>query len=85
MLEAMKQQKTFINLIGWLGVFAILLAYILTNFSLLNTGNSTYLFLNLFGSIAVLYEAYTKKDYQPVVLNLIWALVALIGLVRALL
>jgi hypothetical protein len=36
--------------------------------------------LNLTGSIGIVVSAISKKDYQPVVLNVVWGLVALISL-----
>ncbi len=46
--------------------------------------NMMYLILNIVGSIALTIEEYPKKDWQPVVLNVIWLGVALIGVGRAL-
>ena len=71
-----------INLLGWYGVVAILLAYVFVNLSLVGVKSIWYLGLNLSGSVAILIEAYSKKDYQPVVLNLVWAGIAVLGLLR---
>lgn len=63
-------------------VAAILAAYALATFGVLPTTSFIYLALNLTGAIVT--EAATKRDVQPVVLNLIWAIVALVGIIRAL-
>lgn len=70
-----------LEIIGWAGVIAIVLGYLLTNFGVIELKSWLYLLLNLFGSVAILTEALRKKDYQPVVLNVIWALVALVGVI----
>lgn len=74
--------KKIINLFGWLGVVMILAAYILVTLRLIESDTLLYLLLNLLGSITVLVEAWLKKDYQPVFLNIAWALVAIISLIR---
>lgn len=67
---------------GWYGVIAILVAYALVSLGWLSTSTSWYQVLNFTGAIAIAYVASTKKDRQPMVLNIIWALVALIALAR---
>lgn len=75
-------QKKLTQKIGWVGVVAILLAYSLLNFGILSSSNPTYLGLNFIGAIAIAYEAWSKRDQQPMVLNIIWAVIALLALIR---
>lgn|GEM_PF-676718 len=70
------------NVLGWYGVLAILLAYTLLNFKALTADSLPYQFLNLSGALGIMYEAYFKKDTQPVVLNIVWAAVALVAIFR---
>lgn len=42
-----------------------------------------YLGLNLLGSATIVISSLSKKDYQPATLNIIWAVIAIVGLVRA--
>jgi hypothetical protein len=67
---------------AWVGLVAILAAYTLASFSYLEPTSIWYFMLNLFGAIGLSIDAYLDKNYQPVVLNVVWALVALIGIVR---
>jgi len=71
-----------ISFVGWYGVCAILGAYILVSFGLIVTKSYAYQLLNLTGAIGIMLEAASKKDKQPVVLNIVWAAVALIALVQ---
>lgn len=71
------------EILGWYGVIAILTAYILLNFDVLSNKNLAYQVLNLTGAVGIMLDALDDKNYQPFVLNIIWALVALIALVQA--
>ncbi|MEK7194921.1 MAG: hypothetical protein AAB667_01560 [Patescibacteria group bacterium] len=70
--------------IGWLGVIAILAAYISLNFGFLSPKSLVYLILNIAGSLCIITDALRQKDYQPVVLNIIWAAVAVFSIIKAL-
>ena len=73
------------NLLGWYGVLAILVAYILLNLSFFDAKNIFYQLLNFTGALAIVFSSLRKKDYPPVVLNLIWDLVAFGILVKIIL
>lgn len=74
-------QNRLIELLGWFGVFSILAAYIGLTLEEFSSDSLVYQFLNLFGSVAILVDAWKDKNYQPVALNLVWGVVAIIGLV----
>lgn len=82
----MKLRKTFthsvVNTLGWYGVLAILAAYALLSFKVIDADSLPYQLLNLTGAIGIMIVAATKKDTQPVVLNVVWALVALVAIIR---
>ncbi len=78
----MKQR--LIQIGGWYGVVVILLAYTLNSFSIMNSDSLTYQLLNLSGALGIMVEAASKKDKQPVVLNVVWAAVALIAIINIL-
>lgn len=66
------------NYFGWYGVLAILLAYFLVSFKIVEVKSLPYQALNLSGAIGIIVEAASKKDKQPVVLNTVWGLIALV-------
>ncbi len=68
--------------IGWYGVVAILTAYTLNSFNLLSSQSFPYQILNGTGALGIVYISLKRKDYQPGVLNIIWAIIALISLIR---
>lgn len=70
------------NYLGWYGVSAILLAYLLVSFNLIAVKSFSYQLLNLTGAVGIIIEALSKKDTQPVVLNIVWAVIALGAIVQ---
>ena len=79
----MKSGKhSLIEVVGWYGVIATILAYFLVSFGALAPTNLWYQGLNLTGALGVTWETWFKRDYQPFWLNLIWALIAAAALVN---
>jgi hypothetical protein len=74
--------KSFIQILGWLGVLAILTAYFLVSFSFLSPRDILYPALNIVGSVFIIIETFSKKDYQPVVLNFVWLIIALVAILK---
>ena len=76
-------KKDFISeFFGWYGVIAILVAYALLNFGIFDIHSLLYQILNITGALGITYDALKDKDYQPVVLNIIWALIALFSIIK---
>ena len=78
------KQKVIANIIGWYGTVAILIAYALVNFNFMLTSSIVYILLNLTGAFGIICISFKDKAYQPGVLNIAWAVVALIALLRLL-
>lgn len=77
----MKKVKV-VEIAGWYGVIAILTAYALVSFRIIEPNTLIYQLLNLTGALGIVTVSVSKKDKQPAVLNAIWALVALVAIVR---
>jgi len=78
----MKKQQRIIQRMGWYGVVAIVTAYALASFGVLHPRDLEYQLLNASGALAMVLEASHRKDWPPVVLNLIWITIAIISIVR---
>lgn len=77
-------KKNFLSeIIGWYGAAAILCAYGLSSFGFLTPDNPWYQLLNASGAIGIVINVLAKHAYPPAVLNIIWALIAIVALVRA--
>ena len=82
--ECMKKTHPIAQLFGWYGVIAILSAYALASFDILSPRDWQFQLLNATGALAMILEGSQRKDWQPVVLNVVWATIAIIGLIRGL-
>lgn len=78
------QQKILDETIGWYGTCAIVLAYALVSFNVLSPSTFLYQILNGTGALGIVYISFKKKAYQPGVLNIIWAIIATIAIIRLL-
>ena len=76
--------KTFINILGWYGTLAIVIAYVLVSFSFILPNSMLFQVLNGTGAIGIVIISLYKKAYQPAVLNIIWTLVAFIAIINIL-
>lgn len=74
-------RSRIIEAIGWYGVAAILLAYVLVSFDVIAAQSWEYQLLNLTGASGVLVISYMKQARQPALLNLVWAVIALAALI----
>lgn len=76
---------TFIDIVGWYGTVAIVGAYALVSFSLLEPTSLIYQLLNGTGAIGIVLVSFHKRAYQPGVLNLIWTAIAAVAIAKILL
>jgi len=77
----MYKKKSLIGMLGWYGVVATVVAYILVSFSLISPTAWVYQLLNFTGALGITVETYYKKDYQPFWLNFVWMLIAAVAIV----
>lgn len=78
-------KSKFFELIGWYGTVAIVGAYALLSFSIIQSNSLPYQLLNLTGAIGIAIVSLYKKTYQPGVLNIIWTVIALVAIINILL
>jgi predicted ATP-dependent Lon-type protease len=74
----------FTEFCGWYGMSALILAYALVSFGTLSAGGIIFQLLNITGSIGLLIDATAKKVIQLVLLNIFWALIGIITIIRLL-
>ena len=75
-------KKYLIEIAGWYGTAAILLAYSASSFGGLATTSPIYQWLNLTGALGLIIDTVWKRDLEPAVLNVVWFSIALIALAR---
>jgi hypothetical protein len=79
-----KKQKIEVEVLGWVGMFFVLAAYGLITFGYVTNQSLVWQILNLFGSSGIIINSLTKRAMPEVWLNIIFAVVALIGIVQIL-
>jgi hypothetical protein len=62
----------------------ILTAYFLVSFSFISAQSLTYQLLNIIGSLGIILETVSKRDWQPMVLNMIFLLIAIGAIIKML-
>ncbi len=72
------------EIFGWYGTAAILGAYALVSFSLLDAQNIWFQILNVSGGIGVAGVSLHKQAYQPAMLNIVWSIIGLIAIAQIL-
>ncbi len=77
-------KNTITETLGWYGTLAIIVAYILVSFDYLSSGNIWFQILNGTGAVGIIIVSLHKRVYQPAVLNTIWAVIALVAIVKVL-
>jgi len=73
--------KKAAQIAGWYGTTAIVLAYVLVSFKVVTANGVIYQLLNLTGALGIISISLVKKVKQPAVLNIFWALIAVIALI----
>jgi len=68
---------------GWIGVAAILIAYALLTFGAFDGWDWRFHALNAVGGIGIIVDAVAQKNWQPAVLNVVWLVIAAIGLLQS--
>ncbi len=76
-----KSRTVIVDILGWYGISAVLLAYALTSFEVILPQSNLYHLLNLTGALGIIVEAHSKRDYPAVTLNIIWALIAIASVI----
>ena len=72
------------DIIGWIGTLLILVAYGLLSTGLIASDIRYYIPM-LIGSTGVAIISYVKKAWQPCVLNIIFAILSIVAIVKGLL
>lgn len=74
--------KLALEIAGWYGVIAILAAYGLVSFNIVSANGTVYQLLNLTGGGSIALISVRKRAYQPATLNIAWAAIALLAIVK---
>ncbi len=82
MTDMSPARERLIELFGWYGTAAVILGYALVSFSVLEATSVWFQLLNGTGALGIILVSLRKRAFQPAVLNIIWALIALASILR---
>jgi len=74
----------FLEVIGWIGSIAVLLAYGLNSYQKIGSDSILFYGLNLAGGLLLVIYTIYKEAYPNTFINVCWVLVALIALGKVL-
>jgi hypothetical protein len=77
-----KRVDNLAQFFAWIGTTLILSAYFFTTIGLMTQTDPIYHGLNLLGAIGIISITLPKKIYQSVFLNAVWAITALVGIIK---
>ena len=80
-MKTAQKNQHILQTAGWLGVACILTAYISVTLGFLSPQTLPYNLLNVLGSAGILVSSYNKRDFQPILLNIVWIIVAATGII----
>jgi hypothetical protein len=75
--------RIFVEVFGWYGALALLLAYGLVSFSVIEPEGVGYQLLVITGCAGIVAVSMYRKTYQPVLLNAVSMLIGLAALAKA--
>jgi len=70
------------DLIGFIGVLLILIAYFLNINNKLDSGDITYILLNLIGAILACLASILMKYYPFILLEGVWTIISILALIK---
>ena len=72
-----------IEIIGWIGTFLILTAYLLVSTERLKPKATAYILMNLFGAIFIGVNVFDNQAWPALALQIVWGAVAIISLTKS--
>ena len=75
----------FLDCIGWIGLGCCAIAYLLLNIGYMRFDRWPFQLLNLLGGVGLAIKAYQLHDLPNMLANVLWGLIAVVGIVKYLL
>lgn len=76
------KKRVLAEIAGWYGALAILSGYALVSFEVLSSDTLFFQLLNLTGALGIIAIAAYKRVAQSILLNVVWAAVAIIAIIN---
>ncbi len=73
-----------VEIIGWIGTFLLLTAYVLVSFKKLEGDSVKYQIMNVIAGLCLVTNTLYHGAYPPSFLNAVWSVIAMIAIAAAL-
>ncbi len=77
--------KIYIEIVGWYGMFALIVAYGLVSFQFIGASDFLFQILNLTGALGIVVHSVNKKAYPSAILNIFWSVIAVVAILNIIL
>lgn len=82
--KTLTSRQLAIEVFGWYGTVAILVAYAMVAWGWLAATSLVAISLNLTGAVGIVVVTFSKRSWQPLVINSVWTFIALVALYKVL-
>ncbi|MDD9867844.1 MAG: hypothetical protein OXU73_00725 [Candidatus Campbellbacteria bacterium] len=74
--------ELWVDIVGWIGAFLILLAYYLVSSKKVQSDKSVYQLMNLVGAIGIGINAFHREAFPSFTLEIVWGTIAIVTLIK---
>lgn len=74
--------ELFVEIIGWVGAAAVLIAYGLNSTGKMKADSVVFQVLNLVGAVFLIVRTWFDQSWPSMIINIVWTIIAIIGLIR---
>jgi len=78
----MPRTNTLIDIVGWVGAVALLMAYIFISTRRMEGDSASYQLLNLGGSALLMVNSFFYGAYPSSIVNIVWISIAMFTMLR---
>jgi hypothetical protein len=75
--------EIFVQIVGWIGAFLVVLAYFLVSYKKVQGDNRVYQLMNLIGAIGVGINASYQAAWPSFAIQIMWGIIAIVALVKS--
>jgi len=76
--------ELFVDILGWIGSVAVLMAYGLNSYQKLKSNSIIFYLLNIVGGVFLIVYTVYKEAYANTFINIVWVVVAIPALIKVL-
>jgi hypothetical protein len=77
-----KNMEILINVLGWTGSFAVVIAYGLNSYQKIRSDSAAFYLLNIIGGMLLIVYTIYQEAYANTFLNIVWVIIAIPALVK---